>query len=57
MKGDAYYNSARMMEAMNDQAKAIEAYKEVVKAYPDSVGFQIAKEKVLRHEGVAKAGQ
>jgi tetratricopeptide (TPR) repeat protein len=51
MKGDAYYNFARMMEAMNDQAKAIEAYKKVVKAYPDSVGFQIAREKVLRHEG------
>jgi tetratricopeptide (TPR) repeat protein len=52
MKGDAYYNFARMMEAMNDQNKAIEAYKKVVKAYPDSVGFQIAKEKVLRHQGV-----
>ena len=57
MRGDACYNFARMMEAMNDQEKAIEAYKKVVKTYPDSVGFQIAKEKVLRHEGVAKAGQ
>jgi tetratricopeptide (TPR) repeat protein len=53
MKGDAYYNFARMMEAMNDQEKAIEAYKKVVKAYPDSVGFQIAREKVLRHESVS----
>ncbi|MBW1741972.1 MAG: tetratricopeptide repeat protein [Deltaproteobacteria bacterium] len=55
MKGDAYYNFARMMEAMNDQEKAIEAYKEVVKAYPDSVGVQIAREKVLRHESVSVA--
>ena len=55
MKGDAYYNFARMMEAMNDQEKAIETYEEVVKAYPDSVGFQIAREKVLRHESVSVA--
>jgi tetratricopeptide (TPR) repeat protein len=55
MKGDAYYNFARMMEAMNDQEQAIEAYKKVVKAYPNSVGFQIAKEKVLRHKGVLAA--
>lgn len=57
MKGDAYYNLARMMEAMNDQEEAIEAYKKVVKAYPDSVGFQIAREKVLRHEGISVAAE
>lgn len=55
MKGDAYYNFARMMEAMNHQKEAIEAYKKVVEAYPDSVGFRIAKEKVLRYEGDSKA--
>jgi tetratricopeptide (TPR) repeat protein len=55
MKGDAYYNFARMKEAMNDQEQAIEAYKKVVKAYPNSAGFQIAREKVLRHEGVSGA--
>lgn len=57
MRGDAYYNFARMMEALDDQEKAIEAYKKVVKAYPDSVGFQIAKEKALRHEGDLRAEQ
>jgi tetratricopeptide (TPR) repeat protein len=53
MKGDAYYNLARMMEAMEHQEEALEAYNKVVDAYPDSVGFQIAKEKVLRHKGLS----
>lgn len=51
MKGDAYYNLARMMEALNHQEKAFEAYNKVVEAYPDSVGFQIAKDKVLHLKG------
>jgi tetratricopeptide (TPR) repeat protein len=55
MKGDAYYNLARMMEAMEHQQGALEAYSKVVDAYPDSVGFQIAKEKVLRHKGGVSA--
>jgi tetratricopeptide (TPR) repeat protein len=57
MKGDAYYNLARMMEAMNDQGKAIEAYKKVVEAYPNATGFQVAREKVLRHEGLLAAAE
>ena len=48
MKADAYNNYGRMMEALNQQDKALEAYNMVVQAYPDSVAFQIAKEKVLR---------
>lgn len=56
MKGDACYNFGRMMEAMNHQEKAIEAYKKVVEAYPNAVGFQIAREKVLRYKGDSKAG-
>jgi tetratricopeptide (TPR) repeat protein len=57
MKADAWYNLGRMMEADNHQKEALEAYNRVVKAYPDSVGFQIAKEKVLRleaHTGTAQ---
>jgi tetratricopeptide (TPR) repeat protein len=48
MKADACYNLGRIMEALNHQEKALEAYNKVVEAYPDSVGFQIAKEKVFR---------
>lgn len=53
MKGDAYYNLARMMEALNHQEKALEAYKKVIEAHPDSVGFEIAKDKVLRLKGAS----
>ena len=52
MKGDACYNLGRMMEAVNRQKEALEAYNKVVKDYPDSVGFQIANEKVLRLKGL-----
>ena len=52
MKADACYNLGRMMEALNHQKDALEAYDKVVKAYPDSVGFQIAKEKALRLKGL-----
>ncbi len=48
MKGDAYYNLGRMMEALNRPEKALEAYNKVLHGYPDSAGFRIAKEKVLR---------
>lgn len=51
MKGDAFYNLGRIMEALNHQEKALEAYNKVLQAYPDSVGSQIAKEKVLRLKG------
>ncbi len=51
MKGDAYYDLARMMEALNHEDRALEAYKKVAEAYPESVGFQIAKEKVGRIKG------
>ena len=51
MKADACYNLGRMMEALNNQEKALEAYNKVVEAYPESVGFQIAKQKVLRLKG------
>jgi len=53
MKGSAYYNLGRMMEAMNHPEKAFQAYNKVVNAYPDSIGFQISKEKVLRQKGVS----
>ena len=52
MKGDAYYNLARMMEALNQQEKALEAYSRVVEAHPDSTGFQIAKDKVIQLKGI-----
>jgi len=55
MKADACYNLGRIMEAMNHQEKALEAYNKVVQAYPDSVGFQIAKEKVFRLKGAPGA--
>jgi hypothetical protein len=51
MKADAYYNFGRMMEILNHQEQALGAYNKVVEAYPDSLGFQIAKEKVLRLKG------
>ena len=57
MKADAYYNLGRMMEAVNHQEEALEAYNKVVKAYPDSVGFQIAKEKVVRLKGPPTASE
>jgi len=54
MKGDAYYNLARMMEALNHQEKALEAYNKVLEAHPDSVGFHIAKDKVIRLKDASK---
>ncbi|MBW1739830.1 MAG: tetratricopeptide repeat protein [Deltaproteobacteria bacterium] len=51
MKADAYYNLARMHEALNNQEKALKAYNCLVQDYPESVSFQIAKEKVLRLKG------
>lgn len=53
MKADACYNLGRIMETLNHQEKALGAYNKVVQAYPDSVGFQIAKEKVLRLKGAS----
>lgn len=53
MKADACYNLGRIMEALNHQEKALDAYDKVVQAYPDSVGFRIAKEKVLRLKGAS----
>ena len=57
MKGDACYNFGRLMEALNHQEKAVEAYNKVVQAYPDSIAFQIAKEKVFRLELPHSEGQ
>jgi len=57
MKADACYNLGRIMEALNHEEKALEAYNKVVQAYPDSVGFQIAKEKVLRLKGAPVASE
>ena len=57
MKADACYNLGRIMEALNHQEKALEAYNKVVKAYPDSAGFQIAKEKVFRLKGAPVASE
>jgi len=57
MKADACYNLGRIMEALNHQEKALEAYDNVVQAYPDSVGFRIAKEKVLRLKGAPVASE
>lgn len=51
MKADAFYNLGRIMETLNHQEKALEAYNKVLQAYPDSVGSQIAKEKILRLKG------
>ncbi|NVM22449.1 MAG: tetratricopeptide repeat protein [Desulfobacterales bacterium] len=51
MKADAYFNLARMHEAMGNRQKAIEAYNKVADDYPGSVNFQICKEKVLRLKG------
>lgn len=53
MKGDAYYNLARMMEASHEREKALEAYNKVIEAHTDTVGFQIARDKVLRLKGGA----
>jgi predicted negative regulator of RcsB-dependent stress response len=53
MKADACYNLGRIMEALNDKEKALAAYNKVVQAYPDSVGFEIAKEKVLHLKGAS----
>jgi len=57
VKADAYYNLGRMMEALSHQEKAFEAYNKVVQAYPGSMGFQIAKEKVVRLKGPAVASE
>jgi tetratricopeptide (TPR) repeat protein len=57
MKGDAYYNLARMMEALNHSEKALEAYNRVIEAHPDSVGFLIAKDKVSRLKGASGASE
>ena len=48
MKADAYYNLGRMMDAINQPKKALEAYNKVVQDYPWSASFRIAKEKVSR---------
>ena len=50
-KGDAYFNLGRMHEALNDTAKAREAYEKVAQDYSGSVNASIAKEKVLHLEG------
>jgi tetratricopeptide (TPR) repeat protein len=57
MKADACYNLGRIMEALNNQEKALEAYNKVVQAYPDSAGFRIAKEKVFRLKGAPVASE
>lgn len=57
MKGDAYYNLGRMMEALNHSEKALEAYSRVLEDHPESVGFQIAKDKVSRLKGVSKVSE
>jgi tetratricopeptide (TPR) repeat protein len=57
MKGDAYYNLARMMEALNHQEKALAAYNKVIAAHPDSVGFRIAKDKVVRLKDSLEASE
>jgi tetratricopeptide (TPR) repeat protein len=57
MKADASYNLGRIMEALNHQDKALEAYNKLVENYPDSIGFQIAKEKVFRLKGAPVASQ
>jgi len=51
LKGDAYFNMGRMYEAMEDWEEARRAYERVVEDYPESVHFQVAKEKVLRLKG------
>jgi tetratricopeptide (TPR) repeat protein len=48
LKADAYFNLGRMYEAADNREKAREAYSILVKDYPESVNFPIAKEKVLR---------
>jgi tetratricopeptide (TPR) repeat protein len=51
VKSDAYFNLGRMYEALGNREKALEAYDKVVKDYPESVHFQIAKEKVQQLQG------
>lgn len=57
IKGDACYNLGRIMDTMNHQDKALEAYNKVVQAHPDSVGFKIANEKVIRLKGATGASE
>ena len=57
IKADAYYNLGRTMDALHHQDKALEAYSKVVEAYPDSVSFKIANEKVIRLKGVTEASE
>lgn len=51
MKADAYFDLGRMMEARNRKEEARKAYNKVVKDYPDSAGFRIAKERARSLEG------
>jgi tetratricopeptide (TPR) repeat protein len=48
LKADACFNLGRMYEAMNDRQEARQAYERLVEEYPESIHFQIAKEKALR---------
>lgn len=57
IKADACYNLGRIMDTMNHQEKALEAYNKVVQAHPDSVGFKIANEKVIRLKGATGASE
>ncbi len=48
LKPDAFFNLGRMYEALGNTEKALETYEKVVRDYPKSVNFQIAREKVQR---------
>ena len=46
MKDQALYNLGRIYAELGKKDKEIEAYKQIVKKYPDSMYFQLAKEKI-----------
>lgn len=48
LKEDACFNLARMYEAAGDSNKAREAYNALVRDYPQSANFRMAREKVRR---------
>jgi len=51
MKADAYFNMGRMHEALEHREKALAAYEKVVQDYPESIHFQVAKDKVVFLKG------
>ncbi|MCD6138373.1 MAG: tetratricopeptide repeat protein [Deltaproteobacteria bacterium] len=46
MKPDAYFNLGRMNEAIKNKEKAIKAYEIIVESWPESLYFDLVREKI-----------